>query len=331
MGFKGALLAFGRTTGAWRLPGIPYGPHRLTVLAYHRVAGAEAAGFLGNVSATHLEFAAQVDWLTAHMTPVSLDDVVAAIDGGPLPRRPVLVTFDDGYRDNLTDALPVLEGRAIRPVVFLATDHIDTGAPFWWDRAADAFAASPEREADLPLLGVRRWEEPRQVARDWIAAAKEVPDREMREHLDHLERRLGVEPSPGPALLSWDDVAAMGRRGVAFGAHTRRHAILTRIDRDDARAEIGGSVDRVREATGSAPAGFAYPNGRARDLDSAVETMVGATGVRAAFTLVPGPARVSEMRRHPLRIRRVYVHHGDGLDRFVAKVAGVPRLVRVPL
>jgi hypothetical protein len=49
-------------------------------------------------------------------------------------------------------------------------------------------------------------------------------------------------------------------------------------------------------------------------------------GYPTAFSLVPGPARIREVVADPLRIRRIYVHHGDGLSRFAAKVAGVPRL-----
>ena len=81
-----------------------------------------------------------MDYAAEHFHPVSLEQVAAALDGGPrLPSRPLLVTFDDGYRDNLTAALPVLRERGIPMTVFLATGLRGRRAPFPWDLAAWCF------------------------------------------------------------------------------------------------------------------------------------------------------------------------------------------------
>ena len=335
MGLRRGLLAIGRRTGAWRLPAAWHGPRRLTVLAYHRIVDADAAGFrgyVGNASAAPDEFSAQIDWVTRHFTPVTLADVAAALEGGPLPHRPLLVTFDDGYRDNLTTALPVLERHGARAAVFLATDHIGTGEPFWWDRAASCITAAADQRVRLPLVGeVSLGPDRHPVIRTWVRRAKTVSDAEMRAAVDALPGILGVsEPGSGMAgtLLDWSDVAAMAARGVEFGAHTCRHPILTRVDPSRAVAEISGSVARVADAIGRTPLGFAYPNGQRADVDAGVESAVASTEVKLAFTLVPGPARWSDVMQRPLRIRRIYIHHGDGLDRFIAKVSGVPRFVK---
>lgn len=335
MGLRRGLLAAGRRTGAWRLPAAWHGPRRLTVLAYHRIADADAVGFrgfVGNASATPDEFSAQIAWATEHFNPVTLTDVANALGGGPLPPRPLLVTFDDGYRDNLTAALPVLERHGVGGAVFLATDHIGSGEPFWWDRAASYFGAAAEQRVLVPFLGeVSLGADRRREIRAWVRRAKTVPDAEMRTALDGLRGALGVPAAINDMdgmQLDWNDVAAMASRGVEFGAHTCRHPILTRLDRATAADEVQRSVARVADAIGHIPLGFAYPNGQRADLDAEVEAAVAATGVRLAFTLVPGPARWTEVMRRPLRIRRIYIHHGDGLDRFAAKVAGVPRFLK---
>jgi peptidoglycan/xylan/chitin deacetylase (PgdA/CDA1 family) len=305
------------------------------VLAYHRIASATSPGFIGfagNASADANEFSEQIGWAKDHFTPVTLTEVAGAVAGeGSLPRRPLLVTFDDGYRDNLTAALPVLQRHGVPAAVFLATDHIGSDLPFWWDRAARCLEAAEDQRVRLSVLGeVTLGADRRRLIRQWVQQAKQIPDDEMRAAVAALPGILGVFEEPGGfagMTLDWNDVAAMSARGVEFGAHTCRHPVLTRVAASVAAAEVAGSVRRVAEAIGSVPLGFAYPNGQRRDVDDAIEAAVAASGVKLAFTLVPGPARWSEVVRRPLRIRRIYVHHGDGVDRFIAKVAGVPRFV----
>ena len=335
VGFKRGLLAVGRRSGAWRVAAASHGPRRLTVLAYHRIAdhlGSGFIGYAGNASATPAEFAEQMAWVTERLHPITLTDLAAAVEGrGVLPRRPVLVTFDDGYRDNLTAALPVLERYGVPATVFLATDHIGSDLPFWWDRAAWALHAAPSRRVALPLLGeVELASDRHSITRQWVQAAKQLPDVAMRSAVDALPRELGVSEKLGAfrgVALTWDDVAAMRGRGVTFEAHTCSHPILTRVDPTTAAGQISRSVQRVAEATGAPAIAFAYPNGLRSDVDDAVEAAVAAAGIRLAFTLAPGPSRWDEVVRRPLRIRRVYLHHDDGIDRFVAKVSGLPRLL----
>jgi len=303
------------------------------VLAYHRVAdpdGDDLVGFRGNVSATPTEFEAHMSWVRERMNPVSLDTVAATLAGGELPERAVLVTFDDGYRDNLISAAPILDRFEIPAVVFLATDHIGTADPFWWDLAAWRFGDHGSGEADLPLLGPRSWADPEALATEWIEAAKLVPDAVRRAAVEQLAAVLGGgDPRPvfAETMLTWDEVRDLARRGWAIGAHTCSHPILTRLDPAVVAKEVGGSVDRVRDEIGRPVLGFAYPNGQPGDFDEIARAAVSTAGVPLAFSLVPGPARSGEVVADPLGIRRVYIHHGDDPTRFGAKVAGIPRLV----
>jgi peptidoglycan/xylan/chitin deacetylase (PgdA/CDA1 family) len=310
-----------------------YGKKRLTVLAYHRVADGPSPdfyGFLGNLSATPEAFAEQMRFVSQRFTPIGIGDLAAALEGAPLPDRAALVTFDDGYRDNRDEALPILEELGIPSVVFLATGHIGTGVAFWWDRVAEAFKTYGSGSASLPLLGEQEWSDPHRAAIAWIAAAKKVPgatkDVAIEELVDSLSGGVSIDASQHH--LDWDMVREMQDRGVAFGAHTCTHPVLARIPPDHATREIAESVARVAEETGRAQLGFAYPNGLRGDFGDESTAAVEAAGVPLGFTLSPGPAREAEFRSDPLRIRRVYVHRADDIVRFAAKCAGLPRWVR---
>lgn len=332
MGWKRRAVAAFDRLGGNRLVASRFGRDRVTVLAYHRVTDHLADGFVGfagNVSASPETFADQMRWVAEHMSPVSMSEILGAVDGASLPDRAVLVTFDDGYRDNHDEALPILREHAIPATIFLATDHIGSTDPFWWDRAAWAFDRAERHPAALPLIGAVDWAEKLPV-RAWIEAAKRLSRAEKLAGLDALDEALRP---PDPAVgfagthLDWDQVRAMRQDRIDFGAHTCSHPILTSIDAAEAAEEIEGSVRRIGEELGAVPAAFAYPNGLEGDFNDSVVAAVAAAGIRVAFTLVPGPARASELVGDPLLIRRIYLHHHDDLLRFKTKISGLPRLL----
>jgi peptidoglycan/xylan/chitin deacetylase (PgdA/CDA1 family) len=339
MRWKRALAQAAHRGGLFSAAGALFGGRRLTVLAYHRIADCQQDGFdtfRRNVSAIPEEFARQMDYVAERFHPVSLEQVEAALHGGPrLPRRPLLVTFDDGYRDNLEAALPVLQDRGIPMAVFLATGFIGDGLPFPWDLAAWCFHHTAREGADMPVIGPRSWATPNERERvlgAWLETLKRRPEEEREEAVAALPAALGVVV-PSDAFsglcLSWDEVRAMAAAGVSFGAHTERHPILTRVRPERARREVIGSKRRVEEEVGRPVTAFAYPNGCRDDLDGATVRLLAEAGYRLGFTLVPGPERAAAARFTPLTLRRVYIHHGDYEARFAAKVHGVPRLLGV--
>jgi peptidoglycan/xylan/chitin deacetylase (PgdA/CDA1 family) len=327
--------------GLFRAAGSLFGGRRLTVLAYHRVVEHRDPAFdtyRRNVSATPSDFVHQMDYLTERFHPVSLVQVEAALDGGRrLPRRPLLVTFDDGYRDNLLTALPILQERGIPMTLFLASGFVGGGRPFPWDLAAWCFHHTTRRGADLPVLGERAWAGPRQREQTliaWLETLKHLPDETRQEAVEALPERLGVTVPPGvlkDLCVSWDEVRVLADAGVSFGAHTESHPILTRVSKEQARREITGSKQRLEEELGRPVRAFAYPNGGQGDFDQATVGILAAAGFHLGFTLLPGPARAAEARRAPLTLRRVYVHYKDHPARFAAKVNGFPRLPGVSL
>jgi peptidoglycan/xylan/chitin deacetylase (PgdA/CDA1 family) len=339
MRLKRALASAAQRGGFFPAAGALFGGRRLTVLAYHRVADPDDPAFDAyrrNISAAPEGFREQMDYAAEHFHPVSLEQVAAALDGGPrLPARPLLVTFDDGYRDNLTAALPVLRERGIPMTIFLATGFVGGERPFPWDLAAWCFHHTTRSEVDLPVVGERSWAtagEREVVLGRWLETLKRLPEAEREEAVATLPECLGVEVPPGAfsgLCLSWGEVRAMAADGVAFGAHTERHPILTRVPADRARNEVAGSKHRLEDELGTPAMAFAYPNGGRGDLDASTVRLLAETGFRLGFTLLPGPEPGWSARRSPLTLRRVYVHYGDYPARFAAKAQGVPRLLPV--
>ena len=316
----------------------PLWADRLTVLAYHRIADPNGAGFdtfEPNVSATPAAFAAQMDFIRQRFNVISGRDLVAWLQGEQsLPTHPLLITFDDGYRDNLDHAWPVLQQRNMPAVIFLATNYMGQATPFYWDLIAYCFYHTTKQEADLPLIGLQQWHDKASrtaVLKKWLNSLKKLPDQEKWTAVNQLPRLLDVSISPDTFAglhLTWDQVRTMTATGIEMGAHTQSHPILTRVSLAQARQELEGSKNRIEAEINQPVKLFAYPNGLSTDFNADLQTILAQLNFAAAFTLLPGPTQPAEAQQKPLAIRRIFLHHQDTLPRFAAKVMGLPRLLK---
>lgn len=310
----------------------------LTVLCYHRIAdpsGVEPPGFLPTISASPELFAQHMAFIQAYCSPVSLRDVVDWLDRRqPLPSRPVLVTFDDGYQDNASVAWPIMQKRNIPATIFLATHHINTGSPFLWDYVAACFQETPLDQAVLPLIGNREFSERAQRVRltsVWTEAAKRMSPQQAWQYAYELAEILQVEPNPRmlPTIMNWDTVRELAQGGVSFGGHTQHHPVLSQISLDMARSEISESYSHLRAELRSRPLGFAYPNGSASDFSAVHERLVQETGYSIAFGLEPGLVPLSRLATMRYAVRRIYVDRRDDMPRFAMKLTGIGYAIRL--
>ena len=336
MSWKSSVIEGARRVGALRVVGASWGLRRLTVLCYHRIGDADAPGFdvySGTMSATPDAFPAQLDLVADRFNVVAMDRLVAWLKGTTdLPKRPAVITFDDGYADNSTFALPALRERGLPATIFLTTSLIGSGDASWWDRLAYGFHHTAVTDVEIPTLGSVQWssdDERDRLVEQMIQAIKTLPESDKLAAIDETLEALGVDPAPGTfdgLFLTWDQVREMEAAGFTAAAHTMTHPVLTRLDQDDATAEIVGSVDRVAEEVGRPVDAFAYPNGMPGDYDEVAFRALAGAGIGAAFTLSPGPTRATEAAADPLRIRRIYVAGLHSLTDFETRLEGIPRV-----
>jgi peptidoglycan/xylan/chitin deacetylase (PgdA/CDA1 family) len=258
----------------------------LTVLTYHRIAERGRDDLdPALISATPLEFERQADWLASNATPVSLEDVLAAQVGATrLPRRALLVTFDDAYCDFAERAWPVLHARGIPAVLFVATAYPgrrDHG--FWWDRLHRALVRTERREplptlaGSLPLATAADRE---RAHRALAAMLHALPHDDAMASLEQILALVG-DVEPVCPVLDWPALRELATAGVAVAPHTRTHARLDRITRARAREEIAGSRADIERELGRCPPAFAYPAGGHEDRSAA---LLADEGFRVAFT-----------------------------------------------
>jgi peptidoglycan/xylan/chitin deacetylase (PgdA/CDA1 family) len=210
------------------------------ILMYHSVAPDEAARYIEPANRVDPRtFERQMAFLASPRRVVALSELVDEIAAGRTPRAgTVCITFDDGYRDNLTVAAPILEKYRLPATLFLATGYVQRGEAQWSDTL--------------------HWLSPPKYRR-LHAYLLEAGHEERMRVLDELPRA----EKPPRLMLDWDEARRLLRRYPLFeiGGHTRDHLDLTRHP-GEARPQIEGCFEDLRRELGVETPHFSYPYGR---------------------------------------------------------------------
>lgn len=291
---------------------------RLSILTYHRVL--PAADPLVPWAESAEVFAIHMAALARYFTVLPLPEAIDRLARGTLPPRAAAVTFDDGYRDNLTVALPILRRFDIPATVFVASGFLD-GGRMWNDTIVEAVRAAPDG-LDLDDLGLGRIDTASPEARVTAVAAllkqvKYLPPERRAGVVARIGERAG-RPLPDDLMLSTAEVRTLHAAGIDIGGHTVSHPILARLDDGVARREIAENRACLVDIVRAPVAVFAYPNGRpGQDFRPVHAEMARDCGYAGAVTTVAGTSAVAS---DPYLLRR-YGPWGGSESRFVTGVA----------
>ena len=271
---------------------------QLTILMYHGIEAEPVSPPCWHVldAAT---FRRQLNYVSQHFTVLPLEEALERLYAGTLPKHAAALTFDDGTRNLLTHAAPVLSELELPAAVFLATGLMGTGETLWPDQLWLSFARTNSPTVDLAMLGlgVRPLRSPADRGQSYALAVeriKDLPDDDRIALLESLFTVLATDfdDDPGPfRMLSWDEAGALTADGqVTIHPHTVTHPILSRCPDDKVKREIADSCTAVQHQTAETPTIFAYPNGRAQDFDDRAKATLRRCGVRWALATTSGIA-----------------------------------------
>jgi peptidoglycan/xylan/chitin deacetylase (PgdA/CDA1 family) len=266
---------------------------------------------------------------------VSLDEAVEML-AGRKPLRPysMVLTFDDGYRNNVTHALPILRAHGVPAAIYLAAGHVEERRPFWVDRLDYALqqGAPGDIEVSVGPRTMTLHRATRGLLRDCYRAYRDAAKREARHDIEMLReverlaarleaesgRRLAdiFEHDDWTAVLTWEEVKTAAAPDLIFGGHTVDHVRLARVDADTIRDQLTRCREMVEARTGRPCVHLAYPNGSySRE---AVE-IARACGYRSAVTTEPGRNRIGD---DLMTLRRYNLPDTDSELDLLARVAG---------
>lgn len=246
---------------------------------------------------------------------VSIDEALERIAAGRTGTRFATVTLDDGYRDNLVEALPVFEKHGTPFTVYVAPGLVNGSVDLWWElieRIVDArdrlYLNTPEGRVALDCSTPARR----------LAANKRLHD-----HLSHDVREedqvaivrdlarsanIDFEAMRHDLLMNWDEIRMLAAHPLAtIGAHTIHHYSLKRLTEDKAMREMADAARMIAIELGRSPSHMAYPYGFRAAVGEREVALARAAGFRSAVTTRHGMIQ-PEHRDHPTALPRISVN-----------------------
>lgn len=265
------------------------------ILMYHSAPGPALSRWIDprNVVRSAV-FARQARFLAERRRVMPLNEIAAMVRAGRTPPAgAVAITFDDGYRDNLDEAIPILERHGLPATIFLATGALDRGGAQPIDRLYSAFRARTVDQMEWPPGAGRALD----VRGGWAAgrAHQRIADDLRQAAPDERERLLSnaigaLAPAAAPPrlMLTWDEARQIAEQhpSIELGAHTRDHLDLTAHSEARAREEIRACIEDFERELGRSPRAFAFPYNR---MNQAARALVAEHGFETAVCAGAAP------------------------------------------
>jgi peptidoglycan/xylan/chitin deacetylase (PgdA/CDA1 family) len=261
------------------------------ILFYHRIAEGVDDPFKLCVSPAN--FAAHLDEIGRYGELSTLADLTL-----PSLRPRIIVTFDDGYSDNLINAVPIAERKGVPVTIFVTSGLLGNHNGFWWDRLGALLSArppaikeitlpSPEGPVHVGLGSIRRRKDLQSVRRYLLP----LPTSEIHGILDDVSHQWGISAAPPPDArpLTPSEFGKMAAYDVVtIGDHTVDHVQLRGLDGAHQQQMIASSKERLERLSGQVISHFAYPYGGKDAFDDHSVEAVRSAGFETACTTFPG-------------------------------------------
>jgi peptidoglycan/xylan/chitin deacetylase (PgdA/CDA1 family) len=263
---------------------------KLSILIFQRVLARPDPLFPGEQDVRR--FDEVLSWMARWFQVMPLDQAVSRLAAGTLPARAAAITFDDGYADNATDALPVLKKHGMTATFFVASSFLD-GGRMWNDSVIETVRAHRAKAIDLRHvnLGLHSLESDlqRRAAIDGLLGQIKYLEPVQRHEAVLAIEKLADTQLPGDLMMTASQVKLLHTEGMQIGAHTCSHPILARVTDEDALNEMRSGKIALEAIIGGQVTLFAYPNGRpGKDYLPKHAQMARQVGFSAAVTTAPG-------------------------------------------
>lgn len=256
---------------------------RLRVLAYHDVNN-------------QLVFADQMNYLRNNYSIISIEDLNNNLfRKTPLPKNPLLITFDDGDISVLKNGLPILKRLSLPSCLFIITDLINSNKNFWWETVIEN-----EKNLGIPDFDINKI----------LVKLKNIPNAERLGYLQFY-------PKIDKDQLTLIDLKEMNNAGFSIGNHSHTHPMFDKCTDSEIISELSNSKKLFDAWELGKFDIFAYPNGNYSD---GAEKLLISHKIKLAFLF---DHKLNSRIINPLRISRIRINSDTGIYEFKSKVSGI--------
>jgi peptidoglycan/xylan/chitin deacetylase (PgdA/CDA1 family) len=310
----------------------------LPIVTFHRVTDRDTGSpYLFDeevVDASPAEFERHIRTISKYFQPISVDQAIQATNGAPLPKNPILVTFDDGYRDNFEIALPILKRYGVRAVFFIATHYLSKRRTFWWDRVNFILKTSKRLRVELtypkPMnIELGAASQRLRSIHSVLRVIKSHVGLDLERFIEHVAEAAEVRWTEDldtqvaeAMLMTWDQVRELRAQGMDVQSHTRTHRVLQTLDASELRTELEGSRQDLEEQLGERVSAISYPVGHRLADREDVRRSLRRAGYKIGFTNATGTHRVTNF--DPYDVSRISMGFGTSDSVFRTMLAAAP-------
>lgn len=252
----------------------------LTILAYHGVmdVGKNYLYDIDCVSSRVEQFEDQIVFLKNNFNIITFSDYCEKyLSNNLIPDKTVIITFDDGYRNNYTDVYPILKKYNIPATIFLTAGLVSTDNLLWFDELSYILMACCQHKSlEVSVLGENIFfnlgsiESNRYAYRKIVKLFKRLSNNERIDELQSIKKKLSIDfqsARNSRILLNWSEIREMNENGIEFGSHSLTHPILTSMSDAESKLEIMNSKCIIEKQLGNKCIVFSYPNGSYSDRE----------------------------------------------------------------
>lgn len=247
-------------------------PNGIYVFNYHRIGQREACKYDREVfSCTSKALELHIKMFKSEFIVISLDELEELIKGNKHEQNKyALITFDDGYLDNYSEAFPVLKKHQVSAAFYVTTDFVGSNIIPWWDEIAFILRCSKGQEYRLPntknsySLNEKIIDS---VISRIIYDAKRLTDINVLQVLDDVRQKfpdaaLQFNKGKESMFMNWTQLSEMFDSGMFVGSHTLSHQVLAQLDLGVQEKELSESKSIIESKLGQAIETVVYPVGR---------------------------------------------------------------------
>ena len=289
----------------------------LTILLYHGVTNIKSRG-IENYLRKHIsqdDFYSQMQYLRNNCNVISIDDYLEIRKSKEcLPPKSVIITFDDGFKNNYTVAAPILADLGLPSVFYYTSGVINTNIMFWVDIIEDCLNCCKNASIRIELDQVYDFSidsmDAKIIALKKIKEyAKNVSNSDWDRIVNDIQNETGVkacvEHSENYEKITWNELKRLYDNSLfTVGGHSMYHNILSYKTYIEMEEDIRSSIDLLETNLKSSICHFAYPEGEAHHYNNDVIDVLRKYGILCSPTAIPG---LNSLNTDPFHLRRIMV------------------------